>query len=183
MDPNNQTSGGVELDMDAINAAVDATAGQGPNLQNTFDVDKISLDNTPTTNDELQHQLAEDPNMSLANSGSASVSATMATPVAQASAPVQAPVGQSVDAQSMQAPTEPVSAPEEQKEDFTIDSETAAKAPTAISDASSKAQDNAKKALEALKPKNNTGVIIMTVVGVVLIFAVIIAIVIFANSK
>ena len=43
---NNQDT--VGIDMDAINAAVEASVGQ-PVAETSFDVDKISLDNTPTT--------------------------------------------------------------------------------------------------------------------------------------
>ena len=55
-----------ELDMDAINAAVNATAGNDPNLQGTFDVNDISLDDTPTTAAELEQQMQKNPEMSLA---------------------------------------------------------------------------------------------------------------------
>lgn len=55
-----------ELDMDAINAAVNATAGNDPNLQNAFDVNDISLDDTPTTAAELEQQMQKNPEMSLA---------------------------------------------------------------------------------------------------------------------
>ena len=54
------------LDMSAIDFAVAATEGQGNNIQQTFDVDSISLDNTPTSDADLQRQLSQDPEMSLA---------------------------------------------------------------------------------------------------------------------
>ncbi len=57
-----------QLDMDAINAAVNASAGNDPNLQNTFDVNDISLDDTPTTAAELEQQMKKNPEMSLAGS-------------------------------------------------------------------------------------------------------------------
>ena len=55
-----------QLDMDAINAAVNASAGNDPNLQGTFDVNDISLDDTPTTAAELEQQMKKNPEMSLA---------------------------------------------------------------------------------------------------------------------
>ena len=55
-----------ELDMDAINAAVNASAGNDPNLQGTFDVNDISLEDTPTTAAELEQQMKKNPEMSLA---------------------------------------------------------------------------------------------------------------------
>ena len=63
------------LDMDAINEAVAATANEGNNIQNTFDVNDISLDNVPTSDAELQQQMADNPNMSLANGGDATTDA------------------------------------------------------------------------------------------------------------
>lgn len=65
-DANAQPTGKPELDMDAINAAVNASAGNDPNLQNSFDVNDISLDNTPTSAAELQQQMEKNPEMSLA---------------------------------------------------------------------------------------------------------------------
>ena len=59
-------SGKPELDMDAINAAVNATAGVDASVQGTFDVNDISLDNTPTTAAELEQQMKQNPEMSLA---------------------------------------------------------------------------------------------------------------------
>lgn len=64
------------LDMDAINEAVAATANEGNNIQNTFDVNDISLDNVPTSDAELQKQMADNPNMSLANGGDATTDAS-----------------------------------------------------------------------------------------------------------
>ena len=60
------SSGKPELDMDAINAAVNATAGVDASVQGTFDVNDISLDNTPTTAAELEQQMKQNPEMSLA---------------------------------------------------------------------------------------------------------------------
>lgn len=59
-------SGKPELDMDAINAAVNATAGVDASVQGAFDVDDISLDDTPTTAAELEQQMKQNPEMSLA---------------------------------------------------------------------------------------------------------------------
>lgn len=59
-------SGKPELDMDAINAAVNATAGVDASVQGTFDVNDISLDDTPTTAAELEQQMKQNPEMSLA---------------------------------------------------------------------------------------------------------------------
>ena len=58
------------LDMSAIDFAVAATEGQGNNIQQTFDVDSISLDNTPTSDADLQRQLSQDPEMSLSGADS-----------------------------------------------------------------------------------------------------------------
>lgn len=63
------------LDMDAINEAVAATANDGNNIQNTFDVNDISLDNTPTSDAELKQQMADNPDMSLAGGASADAAA------------------------------------------------------------------------------------------------------------
>ena len=54
------------LDMDAINEAIAATGGKDPNLQTSFDVNDISLDDVPQSQDELDKRLKEDPEMSLA---------------------------------------------------------------------------------------------------------------------
>ena len=59
-------SGKPELDMDAINAAVSATAGVDASVQGAFDVNDISLDDTPTTSAELERQMKQNPEMSLA---------------------------------------------------------------------------------------------------------------------
>ena len=58
------------LDMDAINAAVAATENEGNKIQNTFDVNDISLDNTPTSDAELEKQMADNPDMNLAGGAS-----------------------------------------------------------------------------------------------------------------
>ncbi|MBP5656457.1 hypothetical protein J6X15_02635 [Candidatus Saccharibacteria bacterium] len=54
------------FDMDAINEAIAATGGKDPNLQTTFDVNSISLDDVPQSQDELDKRMKEDPEMSLA---------------------------------------------------------------------------------------------------------------------
>ncbi len=198
MDPNKQT-GGVELDMDAINAAVDATAGQDPNIQNTFDVDKISLDDTPMTNDELQKQLADNPNMSLAGEDKPAEATTqLETPVSVNEASVaqadaqptidEAPAAQengslaSAEAPAIQEGSDnsfaaTVEAPaQKEDESFTVDSESSqGAASAAINNVGAKAQDNAKKALEAMRPKSNTGIIVLTVVGAIILLVAIVA--------
>ncbi len=58
------------LDMDAINEAIAAEGGKDPNLQNTFDVGDISLDDVPQSQDELDKRMKEDPEMSLAGGSS-----------------------------------------------------------------------------------------------------------------
>lgn len=52
------------FDMSAINDAV-AMSGNADDLQKTFDVNEISLDNTPTSNAELEKQMKDDPTMRL----------------------------------------------------------------------------------------------------------------------
>ena len=64
---NGATSFASDFDMSAINEAV-AAGGDANNIQNSFDVNDINLSNTPTTDTDLAQQLAENPNMSLANS-------------------------------------------------------------------------------------------------------------------
>lgn len=162
----------VGIDMDAINAAVEASAGQ-PVAETSFDVDKISLDNTPTTNDELQQQLRENPGMSLAggpsNAQPDSTNETASTPATPAPDPV-ANTGSYADVSSED--TKPA-----EDEDFVIDSETATpKSMAAISNSAAKMQDNAMKALNAVKPKDSKGVIIVTAVGaaILLIIAIIV---------
>ena len=61
------------LDTDAINEAVMDAGNNNPNIQNTFDVNDISLNNVPTTQEELDQRLDENPNMSLAGGDSATV--------------------------------------------------------------------------------------------------------------
>ena len=64
MNENGATSFATDFDMSAINEAV-AAGGEADKIQNSFDVNDISLDNTPTTDAELQSQLNADPNMNL----------------------------------------------------------------------------------------------------------------------
>ena len=52
------------FDMSAINDAV-AMSGNADDMQKTFDVNEISLENTPTSNAELEQQLKDDPTMRL----------------------------------------------------------------------------------------------------------------------
>ncbi len=72
------TSFAPDFDMSAINEAV-AAGGETPNIQNTFDANDINLDNTPTTDKDLEQQLADNPNMNLANSVDSSVPSGAAT--------------------------------------------------------------------------------------------------------
>lgn len=67
------------FDMTAINEAV-AAGGEADNIQNTFDVNSIDLANTPTSDADLQRQLADNPNMSLANSSESTVPISTSTP-------------------------------------------------------------------------------------------------------
>ena len=72
------------FDMDAINEAIAATGGKDPNLQTTFDVDDISLDDVPQSQDELDKRMKEDPEMSLAGGVSQDiVGANMAVDLTQ----------------------------------------------------------------------------------------------------
>ncbi len=54
------------LDMDAINAAVTATEGSNPNMQTSFNVNEISLDDVPQSQEELNNRLRANPKMNLA---------------------------------------------------------------------------------------------------------------------
>ena len=75
------------MDLSAINEAIAASADEAAKApQQTFDVNDISLDNTPTTDAALEQQQAKDPNMNLANSGAAP-SATAAPAAATATEP------------------------------------------------------------------------------------------------
>ena len=120
-DPTNANNGGAtsfaaDFDMSAINEAV-AAGGEANNIQNSFDVNDIELANTPTTDVDLQRQLADDPNMSLANSTSSSV--TVDTPAekpadvtpSQAD-PLDIPQGEPTEAP---APAPSVEIPEKKK--------------------------------------------------------------------
>jgi len=82
------TSFASDFDMSAINEAV-AAGGEADKIQNTFDVNDIELDNTPTTDADLQRQLSDDPSMSLASSSNSAVAAS-AAPTSVQSAPVTA---------------------------------------------------------------------------------------------
>lgn len=80
------------LDMDAINAAVAATENDGNKIQNTFDVNDITLDNTPTSDAELKQQMADNPDMNLAG-GAVDAPVEPAAPVdlSSASDPLSTP--------------------------------------------------------------------------------------------
>lgn len=97
------TSFASDFDMSAINEAV-AAGGDADTIQNTFDVNDIDLDNTPTSDAELQNQLNKDPNMSLANS---SDSIATIDPIAAATAPApKEPAATFVDGDLMDEPVE-----------------------------------------------------------------------------
>ena len=117
---NTDSTAGVKapegMDLSAINEAIAASANDASKApQQTFDVNDISLDNTPTTDAGLEMQQAKDPNMSLANSGAAP-SATAAAPAAaesEAEKPAAAaPSASFVDGDIVDAPA----AEEESKE-------------------------------------------------------------------
>jgi|GEM_PF-3472204 len=108
------------LDMDAINEAIAATGGKDPNLQTSFDVNDISLDDVPQSQDELDRRLKEDPEMSLAGGvGAADAGPTAAIDLTQnissddplmPSAPVEektAPVAAFVDGDIIDEVEEP----------------------------------------------------------------------------
>lgn len=102
------------IDLGAINEAI-AESEKAPNQQNSFDVNDISLENTPTTDAELQSQLSQDPNMSLAGGSSEGGAATetplSAPEVAKQQEPA-APVAGFVDGDLMDDPEAPAPAPE-----------------------------------------------------------------------
>lgn len=97
---NGATSFDPNLDMSAINEAV-AAGGQADTIQNSFDVNDIDLANTPTTDGDLQKQLADDPSMNLANSAS----------LGDESAPAQQPVAGFVDGDLVDEPSAPTQEP------------------------------------------------------------------------
>ena len=75
-----------DMDLQAINQAITASANEAvQEQQNSFDVNSISLDNTPTSDAELKAQMDKDPNMSLAGSTTSPSAAPAAAP--QPSAP------------------------------------------------------------------------------------------------
>jgi len=69
------------IDMDAINDAIAAEGAKDPNLQNTFNVDDISLDGVPQSQSELDQRMQENPDMSLAGGSDANISAGMNAPL------------------------------------------------------------------------------------------------------
>ncbi len=98
------------LDMDAINEAVAATANDGNNIQNTFDVNDISLDNTPTSDAELKQQMADNPDMNLAggatNSGAASGATSGPVDFTNTNDPIDNPAKTNVSADADKKPAE-----------------------------------------------------------------------------
>jgi hypothetical protein len=102
------------IDLDAINEAI-AESEKAPNQQNSFDVNDISLENTPTTDAELQSQLSQDPNMSLAggsSEGGAATEAPLSAPEVVKQQEPAAPVAGFVDGDLMDDPEAPAPAPE-----------------------------------------------------------------------
>lgn len=102
------------IDLDAINEAI-AESEKAPAQQNSFDVNDINLENTPTTDAELQEQLNQDPNMSLAG-GSSDGGAATGTPLSAPEVAAQhepvAPVAGFVDGDLMDDPDAPAPEPE-----------------------------------------------------------------------
>lgn len=97
------------IDLDAINEAI-AESEKAPNQQNSFDVNDISLENTPTTDAELQSQLSQDPNMSLAggsSEGGAATETPLSAPEVAAQQESAAPVAGFVDGDLMDDPEAP----------------------------------------------------------------------------
>lgn len=93
---NTDSSAGVKapegMDLSAINEAIAASADEAANApQQTFDVNDISLDNTPTTDAGLAAQQAKDPSMNLANSEAAPSAPAAPAPVATPSTPTELP--------------------------------------------------------------------------------------------
>lgn len=84
MNDTGATSFATDFDMSAINEAV-AAGGEADKIQNSFDVNDISLDNTPTTDAELQSQLNADPNMNLSGAPTEPALASGAPKVPEAS--------------------------------------------------------------------------------------------------
>jgi len=112
---NSSDSTGIKVpegvDMDAINEAIAATAKDASNTpQQSFDVNDISLDNTPTTDAALEQQQAKDPTMNLANSGAATSATATPEPAAPAAATPEpatpaAPAAPAADAEKPAAPS------------------------------------------------------------------------------
>ena len=169
------------IDMDAINAAVEASAGQNAETaESSFDVNAINLDNTPTTNEELEKQLQDNPGMSLASSANPPVSEESTPNTEENSTAEPAPtedMSSHVAVGDVDPFSSPVPPPQKEEEEMTIDSES--KAPGTITINAAKMQDNAMKALNAIKPKNSTGVIILASIGSVVVLGIIIAILLF----
>lgn len=67
IEPTTSISAPADFDMGAINEAVAESEKTAPVIQNSFDVNDISLDNTPTSDAELEKQVSDNPNVSLAN--------------------------------------------------------------------------------------------------------------------
>lgn len=135
------TSFAPDFDMSAINEAV-AAGGETPNIQNTFDANDINLDNTPTTDKDLEQQLADNPNMNLANSVDSSVPSGAMT-----EAPKATSVASFVGGDLEDAPAEPK--PAETPEEKTtvadlansLSSEPAEEAPSATEELSASQDD------------------------------------------
>jgi len=130
------------MDLSAINEAIAATANDGNNIQNTFDVNDISLENTPTTDAELQAQQAQDPTLNLANSESTANATADLTP-AEAPKPA-APAATFIDGDLVDEPAPAVETPASSVETTAPATETPASAtetPASTVEASESAKD------------------------------------------
>lgn len=99
------------IDMGAINEAVAAADDSGSNMHNTFDVGDISLNDVPSSQDELDRRIKENPDLNLAGGpvDPAAASAMGAAEAPKAAAPSASFVsGDIVDATDEPSPAEEV---------------------------------------------------------------------------
>lgn len=160
------------IDIDAINEAVMATGGSDPNIQNTFDVNDISLNDVPTSQQELDSRLSENPNMSLAGAGDAGT----------ASSPADIPAGEKMGAIDMGVSPEEVAAKAEETPaasfvdgDITDESDKSADADAAADAAlDAKANENPAHIANTITvPKPKSKLPIFIAVGVVAVIAIV----------
>ena len=159
------------IDADAINEAVMATGGDDPNLQNTFDVNDISLNDVPTSQQELDDRMREDPNMSLAGSTDASAGSGDASTGGQMGA-----VDMGVSPEEVAAKAEEVPAASFVDGDIVdaadnSEAEANAAADAALDEKASKDPAHIANTITVPKPKSKMPIYIA--VGVVVIIAVI----------